>query len=36
MSRKTYYQRNRVVFLNRAKDRYENNKDLLREIRKVI
>ena len=27
----TYYQRNREVILNRAKDYYENNKELLRE-----
>ena len=31
MSEKTYYQRNREVILNRAKDYYENNKELLRE-----
>ena len=31
MSETTYYQRNRVVILNRAKDYYENNKELLRE-----
>ena len=27
----TYYQRNRDVILNRAKDHYENNKEWLRE-----
>ena len=26
----TYYQKNRVVILNRAKDYYKNNKDRLR------
>ena len=31
MSETTYYQRNRGVILNRAKDYYENNKELLRE-----
>ena len=31
MSETTYYQRNREVILNRAKDYYENNKELLRE-----
>ena len=31
MSKETYYQRNRDVILNRAKDYYENNKELLRE-----
>ena len=31
MSETTYYQRNRKVILNRAKDYYEKNKDLLRE-----
>ena len=30
MSGTTYYQRNREVILNRAKDYYENNKDKLR------
>ena len=30
MSEKTYYQRNRDVILNRAKDHYENNKERLR------
>ena len=31
MSERTYYQRNREVILNRAKDYYEHNKELLRE-----
>ena len=31
MSETTYYERNRDVILNRAKDYYENNKKLLRE-----
>ena len=31
MSETTYYQKNRDVILNRAKDYYENNKKLLRE-----
>ena len=31
MSETTYYQRKREVILNRAKDYYENNKELLRE-----
>ena len=31
MSETTYYQRNREVILNRAKDYYENIKELLRE-----
>ena len=31
MSETTYYQRKREVILNRAKDYYETNKDLLRE-----
>ena len=30
MSETTYYERNRDVILNRAKDYYENNKELLR------
>ena len=30
----TYYQRNREVILNRAKDYYENNKERLRELAK--
>ena len=31
MSETTYYQRNREVILNRAKEYYENNKELLTE-----
>ena len=31
MSETTYYQRNREVILNRAKDYYDINKELLRE-----
>ena len=31
MSETTYYQRNRQVILNRVKDYYENNKELLKE-----
>ena len=31
MSEKTYYQRNREMILNRAKDYYENDKERLRE-----
>ena len=31
MSGATYYQRNRVVILNRANEYYENNKEVLRE-----
>ena len=31
MSEITYYQRNREVILNRAKDYYENKKELVRE-----
>ena len=31
MSGTTYFERNRDVILNRAKDYYENNKELLRE-----
>ena len=34
MSGTTYYERNRSVILNRAKDCYENNKELLRERNK--
>ena len=30
MNEKTYYQRNRDIILNSAKDYYENNKELLR------
>ena len=36
MSEKTYYQRNRKVILKRAKDYYENNKELLREREQKI
>ena len=36
MSETTYYQRNREVILNRAKDYYENNKELLREREQKI
>ena len=36
MSETTYYQRNREVILNRAKDYYENNKELLRETEQKI
>ena len=35
MSGTTYYQRNREVILNRAKDYYENNKELLRKEQKI-
>ena len=31
MSETTHYQRNREMILNRAKDYYENNKELLKE-----
>ena len=31
MSKTTYYQRNRDIMLNRAKDYYKNNKESLRE-----
>ena len=31
MSNKIYYQRNREVILNKAKDYYENNKEKIRE-----
>ena len=31
MSETTYYERNRDVILNRAKNNYKNNKELLRE-----
>ena len=34
MSETSYYQRNREAILNRAKDYYENNKELLRESAK--
>ena len=30
----TYYQRNRDIILNRAKEYYKNNKELLRELAK--
>ena len=35
MSDKTYYQRNRDVILNRAKDYYKNNKKVLRVKQKI-
>ena len=35
MSGTTYYQRIREVILNRAKDYYENNKELLRETERA-
>ena len=34
MSETTYYKKNREMILNRAKDYYENNKELLRESKK--
>ena len=34
MSETTYYQRNREMYLNRAKDYYENNKEIIRESKK--
>ena len=34
MSNATYYQKNRDVTLNRAKDYYENSKERLRELTK--
>ena len=34
MSETTYYQRNKEVILNRAKNYSENNKELLRESKK--
>ena len=34
MSETTYYQRNREVILNNAKDYYQNSKELLRESKK--
>ena len=34
MSNTTYYQKNRDVTLNRAKDYYENSKERLRELTK--
>ena len=36
MSKATYYQRNREVILNRAKDYYKSNKELLREKEQKI
>ena len=36
MNGTTYYQRNREVILNRAKDYYKNNKELLREREQKI
>ena len=36
MSETTYYQRNTEVILNRAKDYYENSKELLREREQKI
>ena len=36
MSETIYYQRNREVILNRAKDYYENNKELLSEREQKI
>ena len=36
MSETTYYQRNREVILNKAKDYFENNKELLRERKQKI
>ena len=36
MSETTSYQRNKEVILNRAKDYYENNKELLREREEKI
>ena len=35
MSLTTYYQRNREVILNRAKDYYENNKELSEEEKNI-
>ena len=34
MSETSYYQKNRQVILNRTKDYYENNKELLRACKK--
>ena len=34
MSATTYYQRNKKVILNRAKDYYENNRSIKRESKK--
>ena len=36
MNGTTYYQKNREVILKRAKDYYENNKELLREREQKI
>ena len=36
MSETTYYQSNRDLILNRAKDHYENNKELLRQREQKI
>ena len=36
MSGTIYYQRNREVILSRAKDHYENNKELLRERKQKL
>ena len=36
MSETTYYQRNREVILNKAKDYYADNKELLREREQEI
>ena len=36
MSATTYYERNRDVILNRAKDYYKNNKEFLREREQKI
>ena len=35
MNNATYYQRNREIILNRAKDHYENNKERLKEQAKM-
>ena len=35
MSETTYYQRNREVILNRAKDHYENNKKIIKREQKI-
>ena len=35
MGETTYYQRNRETVLNRGKDQYENNKEVLREKAKT-
>ena len=36
MSETIYYQKNREMILNRAKDYYENNKELLRQRQQKI